>query len=662
MRTLPFVSLSSAVILSFTAGAFAQENPAAARKKPVTPEAFLEVRSLQDPQFSPDGRRVAFVVTDPLKSQHRTRHIWMYDTRTKLARQFTYSEKSESSPRWSPDGTQLAFLSNRGGEEQQIYLMRAAGGEAAAVTKGKSSVQRLEWSPDGREIAYLAPDPKTEAEEKKEKEKDDARVVDKDDKHPRLRILDLTTHAERVLTPATWAVKELVWLRDGQTLIVRATNHPESDQLTDKIYSVNAKDGKMKELLAPRGPFNDLRVSPNGHAISFVGCREDGPEPHDLMRLQIGAPAPSNLTGASLDRQVMDYRWLKDQSLLLDAVDGFRTKFHSYTAQGVQIDAGFFGTNPRQFSVSGDGTVAFIGETAVELPELWIWKKGEAPEPVTRVNDAFERQYALQKPEIYKYKSLDGTEIEAALLLPAAYDGKSKLPLIALVHGGPTGAWLDDFNEWGQLLVAQGFAVFTPNIRGSIGYGQRFIEKNRADWGGGDFKDVMAGIDDLIAKGIADPEKLGIGGWSYGGYMAEWAVTQTMRFKAAVSGAGMADLISEFGTERDPAYDEWFWGVPYERPEGFLNHSPFVYMKNAKTPTLILQGEADTTDPIGQSQELYRGLKRYGVPSDFVVYPREPHGLQEAKHRVDMQKRMVEWFQKYLSDHSSNSVKKSSQR
>ncbi len=662
MRTLPFVSLSSAVILSFTAGAFAQENPAAARKKPVTPEAFLEVRSLQDPQFSPDGRRVAFVVTDPLKSQHRTRHIWMYDTRTKVARQFTYSEKSESSPRWSPDGTQLAFLSNRGGEEQQIYLMRAAGGEAAAVTKGKSSVQRLEWSPDGREIAYLAPDPKTEAEEKKEKEKDDARVVDKDDKHPRLRILDLTTHAERVLTPATWAVKELVWLPDGQTLIVRATNHPESDQLTDKIYSVNAKDGKMKELLAPRGPFNDVRVSPNGHAISFVGCREDGPEPHDLMLLQIGAPAPSNLTGASLDRQVMDYRWLKDESLLLDAVDGFRTKFHSYTAQGVQIDAGFFGTNPRQFSVSGDGTVAFIGETAVELPELWIWKKGEAPEPVTRVNDAFERQYALQKPEIYKYKSLDGTEIEAALLLPAAYDGKSKLPLIALVHGGPTGAWLDDFNEWGQLLVAQGFAVFTPNIRGSIGYGQRFIEKNRADWGGGDFKDVMAGIDDLIAKGIADPEKLGIGGWSYGGYMAEWAVTQTTRFKAAVSGAGMADLISEFGTERDPAYDEWFWGVPYERPEGFLNHSPFVYMKNAKTPTLILQGEADTTDPIGQSQELYRGLKRYGVPSDFVVYPREPHGLQEAKHRVDMQKRMVEWFQKYLSDHSSNTVKKSSQR
>jgi dipeptidyl aminopeptidase/acylaminoacyl peptidase len=175
---------------------------------------------------------------------------------------------------------------------------------------------------------------------------------------------------------------------------------------------------------------------------------------------------------------------------------------------------------------------------------------------------------------------------------------------------------------------------------------------NRADWGGGDFKDVMAGVDDTTAKGIADPDRLGIGGWSYGGYMSEWAVTQTTRFKAAVSGAGMADLISEFGTEKDPAYDEWFWGAPYEKPEGFLNGSPFLYVKNAKTPTLILQGEADPIDPIGQSQELYRGLKRYGVEAEFVLYPREPHGFQEAKHRVDVEKRMLAWFEKYVKGSS----------
>ncbi len=168
------------------------------------------------------------------------------------------------------------------------------------------------------------------------------------------------------------------------------------------------------------------------------------------------------------------------------------------------------------------------------------------------------------------------------------------------------------------------------------------------DWGGADYKDVMSGVDDLITKGIVDPNRLGIGGWSYGGYMSEWAITQTTRFKAAVTGAGMANLITEYGTEEHPAYDEWFWGTPYEKPEGFLNHSPILYVKNAKTPTLILQGDADTTDPLGQSQELYRGLKRYGVETELVVYPREPHGFREEKHLLDRLNRIVAWFDKYM--------------
>lgn len=639
--------LLSVAMAACAAGVLAQDN-APKQKKPVTPEALLEIRTLQDPQFSRDETRVAFVATDPLKGQHRRRHIWIYDTKTDKARQFTYSEKSESSPRWSPDGQRLAFLSDRAGDEEQIYVMRANGGEAEQVTKGKSSVQKLEWSPSGKEIAYLAPDPKTEAEEKKEKEKDDAHVVDKEDKQPRLRILDISTHAERALTPASWKVDELAWMPNGEWIVVIATDQPASDRNTSRIFAVNVKDGSRRELLAPKGPFEEMRISPNGNALSFVGARVDGPEPHDLMLLQHGAGAASNLTGASLDRQVMGYQWTKDGGILLDAVDGFRTKFVFYNPQGVKEDSGFFDTNPRQFAVSDSGKVAFVGETSDHLQELWMWSPGSAPEQVTEINEGFEKEHALQKPEVYKYKSFDGTEIEAALLKPAGAEGKSKLPLVVLVHGGPTGAWLDSFNEWGQLLAAHGFAVFTPNIRGSIGYGQKFVEMNRADWGGGDFKDVMAGVDDLIAKGVADPEKMGIGGWSYGGYMSEWAVTQTTRFKAAVSGAGMANLISEFGTERGPAYDEWFWGVPYERPEGFLNSSPFVYMKNAKTPTLVLQGAADTVDPLGQSQELYRGLKRYGVTSELVVYPREPHGFQEEKHRVDMETRMLAWFEKYV--------------
>ena len=278
-----------------------------------------------------------------------------------------------------------------------------------------------------------------------------------------------------------------------------------------------------------------------------------------------------------------------------------------------------------------------------------MWNQTGTPQQLTHLNDSW-KQFALIAPEIYKYKSFDGQEIEAALLKPVNYDGHSKLPVIALIHGGPTGAWGDRIDTWGQLLAARGYAVWYPNIRGSVGYGQKFIESNRGDWGGGDFKDVMAGVHDLVNRGIADPNRLAIGGWSYGGYMSEWAITQTTEFKAAVSGAGLSNLISEYGTEKGPSYDEWFYGLPYE-PEkvaGFLNSSPFVHLKNAKTPTLILQGEDDDTDPIGQSQELYRGLKRYGVETELVVYPRENHGFQEEKHLIDRLNRILAWYDKHL--------------
>ena len=645
MRKLKLALACGALACSASAG-WAQDKVTTPAKKPLTPASFLEWRDVQDPQFSPDGARVAFVVSDPLKGEKRTRHVWLYDKSSNTSRQFTYSGKSESSPRWSPDGKGLAFLSNRGGEEEQIFLMRSEFGEAAALTKEKASVSAFEWSPDGQTIAYLAPDPKSEAQEKKEKEKDDARVADKDARHARLRLLQLGSHESRALTEPNWEVKELAWLADGQNIAVIATNRPESDQFTDRIYVVSVKDGRMKELLAPSGPVQDLRASPNGTTLSFVGCRVDGPDAHDVFLLPVSAGAARNLTGASLDRQIMDHHWAKGGWMIAVYADGFASKFAGYSSEGERKDPGRLPTNPNQFSVAATGEIAFVGASATALPELWLRDtKGEA-HAVSHVNDVL-KDYAVAAPEFYKYKS-DGREIEAALLKPAGYDGKTKLPLVVLVHGGPTGRWGDNLDPWGQLLAARGYAVLYPNVRGSIGYGHTFIEMNRADWGGGDFKDVMAGVDDLIAKGVADPERLGIGGWSYGGYMAAWAVTQTTRFKAAVSGAGMSNLISEYGTEQHPAYDEWFWGTPYEKPEGFLNGSPFLYVKNAKTPTLILQGEADTIDPPGQSLELYRGLKRYGVTTELVLYPREPHGFGEAKHRVDVQTRMVDWFDRYL--------------
>jgi dipeptidyl aminopeptidase/acylaminoacyl peptidase len=636
-------------ILALSGIAVAQEKTATDAAKLLTPEASLNLLSISDLQFSPDGARVAFVVAEPPKGERRARHIWIYQKESGAVRQFTFSAKDETSPRWSPDGKQVAFLSNRD-EQQQIYVMRADGGEATAVTKGKRSVRSFAWSPDSKQIAFLAPNAKSEAEEKKDKDKDDARVVDKDDKQPRLWLVTLATGEAKALTDAKWEISELAWLKTGDRLIVSATDHPESDQETHRIFSISIPDGSRRLIFAPHGPFHELQVSPDGATVSYIGSRVDGPSPHDLMLLDIDKRATRNLTGASLDRAISEHRWMKDGSMLALYVDGFRNKLVGFSPEGMsKIPANPPSCNVNAFAVSGAGDVVFAGQSATTPPELWFWDQKDSPHQVSHLNDSW-KQFTLSAPEFYKYKSFDSLEIEAALLRPSGAVGKSKMPLITLIHGGPTGNWQDSIEVWGQLLAARGYAVFYPNIRGSVGYGQKFIEMNRGDWGGADFKDVMWGVKDLIDRGIADPAKLGIGGWSYGGYMAEWAITQTNDFKAAVSGAGLSNLISEYGSEEHPAYDDWFYGVPYESDSlvKFLNSSPFTQLKNAKTPTLILQGETDTTDPPDQSQELYRGLKHYGVETELVMYPREPHGFREEKHLLDRLNRILAWYDAHL--------------
>ncbi|HEV7798813.1 MAG TPA: S9 family peptidase [Pyrinomonadaceae bacterium] len=619
------------------------------------PEQTLNRRPISEVRFSPDANRVAFTVSEPPKGATRSRHIWILDVRTRAVRQFTNSAKSEFAPRWSPDGHRLAFLSDRD-EATQIYVMPTDGGEAMRLTEGKNAVRAFEWSPDGKQIALLAPEAKTEAEEKKEKDKDDARVVDREDKHTRLWLIDVETKKVRQLTAGNWQIQEAKWTPQGDRLIVSATDHPETDQETNRIFSIATGassppgDDRMKQIAAPRGPFGQLSVSPDGNSVAYLAARVDGPSPHDLYSQPLAGGPARNLTAASIDRSIAGFLWRADGSILALAQNGFRTQFYVIKPDGKAEAQPEFKVNPNSFDASA-GAIAFTGETAVDAPEVWLSIAREAQpaqaESVTHFNETW-KQIPLVKPEFVRYKSFDGTEIEAALLKPVSYQTGTKIPLVVIVHGGPTGRWADSFQSWGQLLAARGYAVLYPNVRGSTGYGHRFLEMNRADWGGGDFKDVMAGVDYLIARGIADPERLGIAGWSYGGYMASWAITQTNRFKAAMTGAGLSDLASEFGTEDGSSYDEWFFGTPYEKPQEFVDSSPMTFIKNARTPTLILQGEADLTDPIGQSQQLYRGLKRYGVESEFVVYPREGHGFREEKHQLDVLIRIVDWFEKHL--------------
>ncbi len=612
----------------------------------LTPGQAISRRQLSDVHISPNGQGVCFVVSEPPKGATRARHIWMLTTRSRDLRQFTYSAKSEYSPRWSPDGKTLAFLSDRE-DQPQIYLMPTDGGEPARLTDGKNGVRSFEWSPDGKQLVFIAPEAKTDAETTKEKEKDDARVVDRDDKLARLWLLDIETKKIRQLTSDRWEVSEAQWLGVDR-IVVSATDHPESDQNTKRIYTVAVADGAIREVGHPRGPFGGLCVSPDGNRIVYLASRADGPTPHDLYIQPLDGGEARNMTGKDLDRPISNAIWFGNAQLLAAVQTGYTSRFYLIPQRGDAAHLASAEVHPTSSFDARDNLVAFVGDSATEAPELWLSAAGNfAPEKVTHLNENWS-QIPLIKPDVVRYKSFDGTEIEALLLRPRGHIEGTRAATVVLIHGGPTGVWSDSFEPWGQLLAARGYAVFYPNIRGSIGYGHRFIEMNRGDWGGADFKDVMAGVDFLISRGIADPDRLGIGGWSYGGYMAAWAITQTRRFKAAVSGAGMSDLATEFGTEDGPAYDEWFYGLPYEKPEGFAKSSPITYIKNARTPTLILHGENDRIDPIAQSQMLYRALKRYGVESEFVVYPREPHGLQEEKHQIDRMNRILQWFDAHL--------------
>ena len=653
---------------AFCTACVAQTQSGGAALKPLTAQQAINVRSIGDLHFSPDGSKVAFAVTEPPSGTTRARHIWLLDVATKQVRQLTFSAKSEEAPRWSPDGKTLAFTSDRE-ENTQIYLLPMEGGEGIALTKGKRNVQSYSWSPDGKQIAFLAQEPTTDAEEKKTKDKDDARVADKDTKLARAWLIDVASGKERQLTKERWRVNDAEWMPDGSRLIVEATKTPESDENTNKIYSLSVTDGSLTELAAPKGPFGQLKVSPDGKTLAFIGSRVDGPSPHDLFVISLSESGTAkNLTGNLIDRPVSQIGFSPRRTGQLEMIvhDGFESEFGWIEPTGsvcrTHRDSGSaYSVVPRAFDRASTGALVYVAGSSILPDELWYQSQpqgaiglgmcvadiGVTNEQVSRLNDSW-RGYQLQTPVFSRYKSFDGVEIEGALLRPANYQAGTRVATIVLVHGGPTGRWSDSIETWGQLLAAHGFAVFYPNIRGSTGYGHKFIEMNRGDWGGADFKDVMAGVDYLIAQGIADPDKLGIGGWSYGGYMSEWAITQTKRFKAAVSGAGLANLASEFGTESGSSYDEWFYGTPYENLDGFMKSSPVKYLKNAQTPTLILQGDADTTDPIGQSEELYRGLKHYGVEAEMVIYPREPHGLREEKHLVDRLNRIVAWYESHL--------------
>ena len=472
------------------------------------PEQVLDVYRISDLNFSPDGRWVAFGVTAPVEGTDRNQDLWVLDVASQKVRQFTFSPKSESQPRWNPQGGALAFLSNRDGPTQ-IYLLSMQGGEAAPLTEGKSGIRSFAWSPDGTRMAYLASDPPSDEEEQEKKDRGDAEVVNANEHLTRLWILDVESKEVTAITAAEWAISSMEWFPSGGRLAVVATDNPDPDHDTDRIFSVSAAGGEMAEISAPVGPFGRVSISPDGMLLSYLASRVDGPTTHDLYLQPLNGGPARNLTASTLDRPVGSYVWIDDGSLFGLVNNGFRTEFYRITTEGRAEPSALPGQtgNPSAFALGESGAVAYVEETATRISELWLSDGNRPPQQVSQFNEAWDTIPLLQ-PEFFHYPSFDGTQIEGALVKPAGYAG-GPIPLIVLIHGGPTGRRRDVFEPWGQMLASRGYAVFYPNIRGSVGYGWAFLESNRADWGGGDFKDVMAGVDFLVHEGVADEDRLG---------------------------------------------------------------------------------------------------------------------------------------------------------
>jgi dipeptidyl aminopeptidase/acylaminoacyl peptidase len=629
--------LSSRILVCVTWIAAAAMLATARTTHAITPGEALTFVRASDLRISPDGGSLAYVVQSYV-SDVRAR-IRIIDLRKHRQRELTPQGKSERSPTWSPDSRKLYFLSNRNGVAQ-VYSVDVNGGSASPVTSGAQAVQRFQLSPDGLKIAYLAND-------KDEAADDGPQVADRESELARLWVSDLQSGTVQRLGFAGWRIDDFRW-RDPNSLLIQSTSRPKVEEDTDALYSLSLQSRQLIPLATPPQPFGNISVSKDGSLFALTSTATRGPIPRDLFVGQFRDGSIMDVS-ARLDRTVIDYRWQTSSAIWLRLNDGFQKRLvlQRLDGQAVSLKLPY---SVASFDVAPNGDLFFVGEDFTHLPEIYIRSPAGKIAQLTHLSSETK---GLETPSaaIFTTPSFDGVPIEAALIKPNLAAHSPPPPLVLLVHGGPASNFTAGYGwqtAWADLLVSHGFAVLMVNPRGSDGYSESFVKANRADWGGGDYKDLVAVLDAVITRGDADPNRLGIGGWSYGGEMAAWAIGHTKRFKAAVFGAGVYDQQAEFETEDGPEGDEWYFGTPWDQPDIFARNSPSTSIRNARTPTLILSGEDDQTNPTGQSKGLYRALKHLGVETELVTYPGEDHSPRKMSNNVDIFERILAWYDAHL--------------
>ncbi len=650
--------------LTIAALALAAAPALAAAQRGITLEQAAGMRQVSNARISPNGAWVAYTVTTmDLKESSSNADIWIVPAQGGTPTRLTNHKAMDDQPRWAPDSRSIAFLSAREGAPQ-VYRLSLVGGEPEKVTESKTGVGSFEWSPDGSRIAYVAQRDLTADEEQKKKEKDDAIVIGRDWYPARLNVIDLATKKVTEVGRAE-AIAGLDWSPNGKEIAYTVSPSPKPDDFraTD-VMIADVAGGNARKLVENPGADADPSWSPDGQWIAFH-TRPAGKAANVQFRLAVVA------AGGGTPRMVApdflyapgDAVWSNDGKSLY-FWSSTRTKDELYRV-GVEPGAkaekisdvhgstGLFGPGAPSLS-SDQKSIAFIRTTIDAPPDIYVasldgaWKQTS----LTTINPEL-TSVAMGKSEVVRWKSKDGMEIEGIVVYPVGYQEGKRYPTVAIIHGGPSGVWNEAFPaSWynpAQIYASNGWISFLPNVRGSSAYGEKFLASNFRDWGGGDFQDIQTGLDYLIKRGIADSTKMAQSGWSYGGYMTAWTLTQTNRFKAVMVGAGLTDMYSMYSTnDLQMVIEDYFGAQPWDDEQAYRRASAMMFIKKAKTPTLILHGQADTRVPIGQAQELYMGLKKNNVPVELVFFPREPHGLQEPRHMMDKMKREYAFFSKYV--------------
>lgn len=640
-------------------------------KKPMTPSDTTKIKGVSNPQISPDGTKVAFVVSVVDMAENRSKtDIWVTAAKGGTPVNVT-NDGSSSTPRWSPDGKTLAFFFSEKGK-RQLCLMSPDGGNRRVLTAFETSNayisrtgESLAWAPDGSAIAFLATDePKPDYSEIVVMERLLTKSLTEFSDFRRTHIFVVSPEGgePRQLTSGEFDEHSICWTADSQEIVFVSDRSGQGDLFVrNDLWAVSPATKTVRQITSTLGAAYTPVCSPKGKKIAYLSTtrpdtsNDSVAEGSHLWVVSTDGEGAKDLV-KKLDRPCSSIVWTPDgKKILFSASDRGQAHLYSVSPDGGEISTVIQGgySSRGGFSVSVKGRkMAFLKQDPCHPAEVYVASlDGSGEKQLTDFNGELVEEFSFSTPGSFWFPSFDGVEVQGWVVKPYGFDSAKKYPTLLCIHGGPHGMYGYSFSEADQIFTGAGYVVVKTDPRGSSGYGQKFSDGCVLNWGGGDYKDLMAGLDYAVAHNdFIDKNRLGVTGGSYGGYMTNWVVTQTNRFKAAVARACVSNLLSFYGTSmKFSLIEQEFNGLPYDNPSLLAQWSPVTHVKNVKTPLLLLHGEADYTCPIGQAEEMFIGVKRLGVDTQLVRYQGEGHGIsRKPSNRIDFYQRHLDWFKKYL--------------